>query len=269
MSRQNYYARKRRRKKRAVKEDVILSLVREERRLQPRLGGRKLLVRIRPRLEAAGAEVGRDRFFAFLRDHDLLVKPKPKKPKTTQSRHSLPVYGNRAVETETSGPHQVWVADITYVRTEEGFVYASVIMDRHTRVIVGAHMGDTLETAGCLAALEKALKTLPKGASPLHHSDRGCQYCSHAYVERLHEKGLSVSMTEVFHCYENAHAERVIGTLKQEYELDAIFRTKADAEKAFYQAVYLYNHCRPHRSLGYRTPMEVHQAGGGGKKAAA
>ena len=137
-------------------------------------------------------------------------------------------------------------------------MYAALITDVYSRKIVGAHIGDTLEAEGCLAALEQALEGLPEGCYPLHHSDRGCQYCCHAYIERLQAKGLEISMTEVAHCYENALAERVNGILKQEYEMDRTFRTKAQARKALEQAVWLYNHRRPHLSLDYRTPEEVH-----------
>jgi transposase InsO family protein len=111
-------------------------------------------------------------------------------------------------------------------------LYAALITDVFSRKIVGAHIGDTLEAEGCLKALEQALAALPANRRPIHHSDRGCQYCCHAYVERLQKSGLAISMTEIMHCYENALAERVNGILKQEYELDRTFRTKAQA-KAF------------------------------------
>ena len=104
-----------------------------------------------------------------------------------------------------------------------------------------------------------ALKDLPDGVRPIHHSDRGSQYCCHLYVERLQKAGLGISMTQEMHCYENALAERVNGILKQEYELDSTFRTKEQAQKAFEQAVWLYNHRRPHMSLKYRYPAEVHR----------
>ena len=150
------------------------------------------------------------------------------------------------------------MSDLTYIRTEEGFLFAAVIMDRFSRKIVGSHIGDSLEAEGCLRALEMALTVLPQGRFPIHHSDRGCQYCCHDYVNRLQQMGLPISMTEVMHCYENAAAERVIGILKQEYELDRSFRTKEQAAKAFVQAVFLYNYRRPHLCLNYRTPAQCH-----------
>ena len=170
----------------------------------------------------------------------------------------MPIFGNRFKDKEVRGPHEAWVSDITYIRTEEGFVYAALITDAYSRKIVGAHLGDSLETEGCLRALAQALGELPPGKRPMHHSDRGSQYCSHAYVGRLQAQGMEISMTEELHCYENAMAERVNGILKQEYELDQNFRTKEQAQEAFEQAVWLYNHRRPHLSLAYRTPEQVH-----------
>lgn len=259
MSRQNYYAARHLRQRRAIDEELILELVRHERQAQPRLGGRKLLYLLQADLQEADVSVGRDRFFELLAEHDLLVPPKPGAPHTTNSRHGLPVFLNLLAEREPTAPHQAWVSDLTYVRTQEGFVFAAVIMDRFSRKIVGAHIGDTLETIGCLKALAQALGQLPTNRFPIHHSDRGCQYASHAYVECLQARGLSISMTVENHCYENAHAERVIGILKQEYEMDATFRTKQQAADAFHQAVALYNHRRPHLSLAYAAPEHVHQ----------
>lgn len=259
MSRQNYYAARRLRLRRQVDEAMIVELVKRERQLQPRLGGRKLLHLIREDLRDAGVEVGRDRFFEVLAEADLLVVPKPGTPRTTNSRHSLPVFANLLADRELSAPNEAWVSDLTYIRTDEGFVYAALITDAYSRMIVGAHIGDNLEAEGCLQALEQALATLPAGKQPIHHSDRGSQYCCHAYVERLQARGLPISMTQIMHCYENAKAERVNGILKQEYELDRTFRTKAQAKAAFEQAVWLYNHRRPHLRLNYRFPADVHQ----------
>ena len=259
MSRQNYYAARRLRRRREIDEAMILELVKRERRMQPRLGGRKLLHLLGPDMEEAGVTIGRDRFFEVLARHDLLVVRKPGRPHTTNSRHSLPVFHNLLAGNVFHSPNEAWVSDLTYIRTDEGYLYAALITDVVSRKIVGAHIGDSLEAEGCLAALEKALADLPSDKHPIHHSDRGCQYCCHAYVERLQDRGMPVSMTEIMHCYENAMAERVNGILKQEYELDRTFRTKAQAKKAFEQAVWLYNHRRPHVKLKYRFPADVHK----------
>jgi putative transposase len=258
MSRQNYYAARRLRQRRRVDEALILELVRRERRVQPRLGGRKLLHLLQGDLEEADVDVGRDRFFELLAEHDLLVAPKHRMPHTTNSRHCLPVFHNLFAQMTLQAPNEAWVSDLTYIRTDEGFLFAALITDAYSRKIVGAHIGDSLEAEGCLRALDQALGDLPAGKQPTHHSDRGCQYCCHEYVERLQARGLAISMTEIRHCYENALAERVNGILKQEYEMDRKFRTKAQAKAAFEQAVWLYNHRRPHLMLNYRFPADVH-----------
>ncbi len=259
MSRQNYYAARRLRQRRQIDEAMIMELVRGERQMQPRLGGRKLLHLLREDLDEAGVSIGRDRFFELLAESDMLVVPKPGAPRTTNSRHSLPVFANLLADKLLSAPNEAWVSDLTYIRTDEGFLYAALITDGYSRKIVGAHIGDSLEAEGCLVALDQALRSLPAGKQPIHHSDRGCQYCCHEYVHRLQSRGLAISMTQIMHCYENAQAERVNGILKQEYELDRRFRTKAQARKAFEQAVWLYNHRRPHLRLNYRFPAEVHE----------
>jgi putative transposase len=259
ISRQNYYAARRLRQRREIDEALVLELVKRERRMQPRLGGRKLLHLLREEFTEAGVQIGRDRFFELLAESDLLVVPKPSAPRTTRSRHSLPVFANLVTGKVLKGPNEVWVSDLTYIRTDEGFLYAALITDAYSRKIVGAHIGDSLEAEGCLRALDEALKGLPGDKHPIHHSDRGCQYCCHEYVERLQSRGLGISMTQVMHCYENAQAERVNGILKQEYELDRRFRTKAQARRTFEQAVWLYNHRRPHLGLSYRFPAEVHE----------
>lgn len=261
MSRQNFYAARRQRQCRQLERKVVVELVREERRIQPRLGARKLLHLLRGPLLEAKVEVGRDRFLGLLRQNGLLVERKPRTKRTTQSRHGLPVHRNLVRENPPQGPNEVWVSDLTYVRTAEGFLYASVILDAWSRKLVGMHVGDTLESVGCQAALREALKDLPADKRPIHHSDRGCQYCCGAYMEMLGAAGLAASMTEKNHCYENAQAERVIGILKGEYELDRNFNTKEQARAAVRQARQLYNERRPHFALNLRTPSEVHQAG--------
>lgn len=259
MTRQNYYAKRKRRQKMVVDEDFILSLVKRERREQPRLGGRKVLFLIKDELEENNAAIGRDRFFDLLRPNRLLVERKKSFiPRTTNSRHTLPVFKNLIADRETTGPNQIWVSDLTYIRTDEGFIYGALITDAYSRKIVGSHAGDSLEAEGCISAVNKALRELPANRFPIHHSDRGCQYCCHAYVDVLQGRGLSISMTEANHCYENAMAERVNGILKQEYGLDYTFPTKEQAVSAFYQAVNLYNNNRPHMSLNYQTPAKVH-----------
>jgi transposase InsO family protein len=239
MTRQNYYARHKVRQRRAVDGELIAELVRRERQLQPRLGTRKLYHLLKPDLKRAGVRMGRDRMFEELKKRDLLLPPIPAPyPHTTQSYHNLPVFGNRIKDKELEGPNEVWVSDLSYLRTLEGFLYMALITDKYSRKIVGWHVGDTLEAMGCVRALD----------------------CCHEYVNRLQARGLSISMTEVNHCAENALAERMNGILKQEYGLGVEFVTKATAHQAVQQGIKLYNTRRPHNSLGKRTPAQVHQA---------
>jgi transposase InsO family protein len=259
MTRQNYYKQRKQRKVRKVDGELIARLVRQQRCQHPRIGGRKLHKLLSADLADAGISIGRDAFFSVLREHGLLVDPLPRAPRTTNSQHCLPVFRNLIRDLGPTAPNQIWVSDITYLRTEGNFVYLALVMDLYSRKIVGYHCGDSLESIGCVTALEQALAELPENRFPIHHSDRGCQYCCHEYVKRLFLRDLSVSMTEENHCYENAHAERVNGILKQEYGLRMTFRDGDQARRAVSQAVSLYNNRRPHTSLQYQVPADVHR----------
>jgi transposase InsO family protein len=134
-------------------------------------------------------------------------------------------------------------------------------MDAWSRKIVGWHVGATLEALGCVAAVRMAMAQLSADARPIHHSDRGTQYCCNDYVALLASRELPISMTEENHCYENGKAERLNGILKEEYGLGAEFARKDEVGLAVRQAVALYNERRPHTALGYRTPSAVHEEG--------
>lgn len=259
MTRQNYYKQRRRRHRRDVDEALIVELVCRERAIQPRLGGRKLLHLLRGDLADAGVVIGRDRFFEVLRRHELLIERRVRSARTTDSRHGFGVYDNLLREMELTAPHQAWVSDITYIRTEEGFLYLCLVMDAFSRAIVGFDCSDTLEREGALRALRQALGQLPAGGGTIHHSDRGSQYCCHDYVEQLKAAEVGISMTQENHCYENSQAERLNGILKQEYGLGGCFGSKGEALGAVSEAVGLYNWRRPHQSLGYAMPMQVHK----------
>jgi len=259
MTRQNYYARRQARQEQQVDAGLVVALVVEERRVQPRLGARKLHYLLQGTWAKEGVILGRDRFLEVLREHGLLLEPQPPEyPCTTNSHHCLPVFPNQIKELEVSQPNMVWLGDLTFVRTEMGFVYLALLADKYSRKVVGYHCGETLEAVGCLEALKQAVANLPAGATPIHHSDQGTQYCSHEYVNWAEAHGVSLSMTERDHCAENAQAERLNGILKAEYGLGAKFRTKLSARLAVDQAVHLYNTRRPHTALAYRTPEQVH-----------
>lgn len=257
-SRQAYYQGTEVRRRREVDEEVIVKLVTEQRKQHPRMGGRKLCHLLKPLLKERGIHMGRDRFFAVLKGRGLLVERRRRGVKTTNSRHSFAVWPNRIRHIEASMVNQVWVSDLTYLRTQEGFLYLSLVTDSFSRKIVGFCVNDTLESEGCRKALKRALASLTPGECPIHHSDRGTQYSCTEYVELLLRHGCLISMTEMNHCYENAQAERVNGILKDEYALGETFRTKEQARAAARQAVHLYNAFRPHTCLALRTPDEVH-----------
>ena len=220
---------------------------------------RKLHHLIAPELRAAGVKIGRDRMFATLRQAGYLVVRKPSEwPKSTKVDPTLPVFKNLVKGRRLTQPNQVWVADITYIRTQEAFMYLALITDHWSRKIVGYHLGQTLETGQALRALNMALKGLRPKERPIHHSDRGCQYASHAYVRAVRAAGMEMSMTQEHHSAENALAERVNGILKQEYWLDANFETRVAARRASAQGILLYNTRRPHIALGMATPEAVH-----------
>jgi transposase InsO family protein len=261
MTAQNYYARRCSRRRREVEVELVLALVRAEREQQPRLGGRKLYFMIAPELKAAGVKLGRDRLFEELGKVGLLVARKPSEwPKTTHFDPNLPVFKNLIKRRKVTGPNQVWVADITYIRTEEAFMCLALITDRWSRKIVGYHLGESLATAQVPKALAMALRGLKAGERPIHHSDRGCQYASHDYVAGVRKAGLRMSMTQSNHSAENALAERVNGILKLEYWLDANFASRPEARQATGHGIRMYNTRRPHTALKFATPEQVHNA---------
>jgi transposase InsO family protein len=235
-----------------------LDLVRRERCLQPRLGGKKLYWMLGSDIREICPHFGRDKFLSFLRDNDLLVERKCQYRKTTDSHHHFHRYGNMIKDLCIVRPNQVWASDITYLRTEKGFVYLSLLTDMYSRKIVGWSVSSSLSIEGSVDALKKALRENPLQNSLIHHSGRGVQYCSHQYVEILKRRSISISMTEENHCYENAMAERVNGILKDEYLLDRTFNDLIHAQKACKEAVMLYNTRRPHWALKFKTPEQMH-----------
>jgi len=154
-------------------------------------------------------------------------------------------------------PNQVWVSDITYIRTIKGFCYLALITDMHSRKIVGYDLSDSLELKGCVRALKKAIYQA-NIKHLIHHSDRGIQYCSNQYTQILKRKNIRISMTEENHCYENAIAERVNGILKDEFYLDQTFDNVTHAKRAAKNAINLYNEIRLHLSLDFKTPNMVY-----------
>jgi putative transposase len=259
-SRQSYYKALMNRKNLLKQNDKLLEMIQPIRQMMPRIGGRKLYFMIHNDLMERSLKIGRDKFFDWLRSHDLLISPKRRYVHTTQSHHRFRIYDNLIEEKEVNRPNQVWVSDITYVRTNEGFCYLALITDAYSRKIVGYDVSDSLELEGCLRALKSAFQTASNLSQLIHHSDRGIQYCSNQYTQLLKQYGVKVSMAAKGNCYENALAERVNGILKNEFNLDETFKSKEHAIKTVHQSIYIYNQHRPHWALHLKTPMHCHAA---------
>ena len=242
-----------------LEDQLLHELVIEKRSIMPRLGGKKLYALIRSSMNDHHIHLGRDRLFAWLKRHDLLIKPKKSYTKTTHSHHRFRVYKNLIKNVPITHPDQVWVSDITYLRLQKGFCYLALITDAYSRKIVGFDISDSLELSGCIRALKKACGA-KKLKSLTHHSDRGFQYCSNKYVSLLKENNIQISMAEAGNCYENATAERVNGILKSEFNLDTTFLDLKQAQKAAEQAIHIYNTERPHLALQMRKPSELYAA---------
>ena len=161
-----------------------------------------------------------------------------------------------------SRPNQLWVSDITYIRTGNDFSYLSLITDAYSHKIVGWAVAETLHTKGPLTALQMAVKTLQKGKESLiHHSGRGLQYCCKEYVELLSSYNIQISMTNQGDPGENAIAERINRTIKEEFNCRA-FLSFEQAKAAIAQSIQAYNNLRPHASCDYLTPNQAHQQEG-------
>lgn len=252
-----YYKYQNRQKKRKAVASKVIDLVKEERKDQPRVGTRKLYEALQTSFGAAHIKIGRDSLFDILRKHNMLVKRKKVSCRTTNSYHRFYKYNNLVKDIKVISPNQVWVSDITYIRTVKGFCYLALITDMYSRKIVGYDISDSLELTGCLRALQKALRKARPAVGLVHHSDRGIQYCSNQYVNELKKHKINISMTQENHCYENAIAERVNGILKDEFYLDQCFFSTDHACKATKNAIKIYNSKRLHLSLGYKTPNMV------------
>jgi putative transposase len=183
--------------------------------------------------------------------------PPARTRRTTDSNHAFPRYPNLVADLEITRPDQVWVADITYIRLRQEFVYLAVLMDVFTRNIRGWHLGRNLDHGLTLAALERALALwVPE----IHHSDQGVQYAATAYVQRLQERGVQLSMAAVGQAHENGYAERLIRTIKEEEVYLADYQDFADAQRNIRRFLDdVYNVKRIHSALGYLTPREFEE----------
>jgi len=242
-----------------IQQELILSWVREIRTILPVTGTVKLLHLLQDKFIHHGIHIGRDALHALLDKHDLLIESKKRYMITTNSHHHYRRWPDMVQRRQPYLAEQIWVSDITYLRTNQGFIYLFLITDAYSRKIVGYHLSQTLRASGCLRAIEKAMKERVYPQRPLiHHSDRGIQYCCDAYISLLRRYHIAISMTQSGSPYDNAIAERVNGILKTEFGLYKSFESYAQAVDRVCQAIAKYNYIRPHLSCQLLTPQSKH-----------
>ena len=248
-----------------AEESFVVEYIRRIRQKDRGIGGDKLWHMYK---ENFGEEhsVGYNRFYDIIEKHNLKVRKKKRRARTTDSNPDLPLYPNLIRELSPLRPNQLWVSDITYMviylnaeSDEYDFCYLSVVTDYYTKEIVGWCVGETLEAKFAIEALRMALKRLDGHPTRklIHHSDRGVQYASFAYTDILRNNNISISMTECGDPKENAVAERVNGIIKNELLMGMTFCSIEEVRNAVKAAVDFYNNERPHMSLDWKTPAEA------------
>jgi len=266
VSKQAYYQYKSRKVEREFELVIVLECVTKIRIRLKKIGTRKMLPLLKIELKKHQIKIGRDQLFSLLRDNNMLVKKRKKRVVTTMSFHWLHTYDNLIKNLVPIRSGEIWVCDITYIETMECILYLSLITDAYSRKIVGYRIGENLTAAETIKALEMALLQRNKEVELIHHSDRGVQYCSKEYVGLLQKDNIKISMAETGNPYENAIAERVNGTIKNEMLEDYLKMSKMQAIQAIEQAITIYNQERPHSSCENLTPEQAHEKTGELKK---
>lgn len=261
ITRQAVYQREQRQQYRQNELAPVMALVMEIRRYMPRLGGRKLYFLLKPKLKDLDIKLGRDALFSYLREQGMLVKPKRSYTKTTYSKHWMKKHPNLLADTVVDRPEKVFVSDITYVESDEGVHYLSLVTDACSRKIMGYELSHEMKAHDVVKALKRAVSNRLTNKPLIHHSDRGSQYCSELYQKSLQHYGIDPSMTDGYDCYQNALAERVNGILKQEFLLHRC-KSFDELKKLIAESISTYNRLRPHLSLGMNTPEDVHKKAG-------
>lgn len=255
-------------------EAFVVEFIKSIREKDPGIGGEKLWLMYSERF-GASRHVGYNHFYDIMETYNLKVRKRKRRTKTTDSNHQLPVYPNQIKEIIADRPNQIWVSDITYLPfwlnaadQKYDFCYLSLITDIYTKEIVGYCVGETLETKYTLKALTMALERFKDHPllDLIHHSDRGVQYASYLYTDTLRESNIKISMTESGNPKDNAVAERVNNTIKNELFFGLEFYSIKEVEKAIHEAICFYNKERPHMSLNNMTPAEAANCTGELKK---
>jgi len=219
--------------------------------------------RMRDELESRGHEVSENTVAKLMRDHGLRAASSRKFRVTTDSRHSHPVAENVLDrEFEQEAVDRVWLADITYLWTQEGWLYLACVLDAYSRKVVGWSMGDRITKKLVLDALNMALgRRRPDCSGLLHHSDRGSQYASAAFQELLREENITCSMSRKGNCWDNAMMESFFATLKKERIHQEVYATRAEARASVFDYIErFYNRIRRHSALGNISPVQFEQA---------
>jgi putative transposase len=238
----------------------IVELVKKKRKHHKHKGCKKILGELIDEFQIANIKCGRDKFFDILRENNMLVKFRKRFVKTTQSKHMFFKYPNLIKDLHIYQSEQVFVSDITYIRTKKGFMYLFLITDAYSKQIMGWELSDNLKTINAINALKMAIKNrIYPNRDLIHHSDRGLQYCNTSYIDVLNDNGIKPSMTTKYDPYENPVAERVNGILKTEYEIGDGFVGQKDATREIKFAIWLYNTDRPHMSCHGLTPAVAHR----------
>jgi len=217
--------------------------------------------RVTHALQRAGWKVNHKRVLRIMREESLLCHLKRHFVHTTDSHHPYPVYPNLVNGRTPDAPDVIWVADLTYIRLQSEFVYLATLLDAYSRKCVGWNLSTRMDTNVTLGALEEALATREVSSGLIHHSDRGVQYASYAYTERLLSLGIQISMSAKGNAYDNAKAESFFKTLKQEEVYLKQYHTFEEASANIGQFIdEVYNTKRLHSSLGYAPPVEFEAA---------
>ena len=251
----------------AARESFALQYIKDIRKEDPGIGGMKLWHMYRKEF-GCDYPIGRDRFCRIVDENGLKVRLRIRKPRTTDSTHGLPTYPNLIKDYIPTAANRLWVSDITYIVIMDDdchyhFCYLSLILDAYSEEIVGWSVSPSLDTDSPKAALKMALKRIDgKEVDLIHHSDRGCQYASREYVNMLRSHGIKVSMTESGDPKDNAQAERINNTMKNELLKDKVFNSIEEVITAIALAVDFYNNRRPHMSVGMMTPSEAAESTG-------
>ncbi len=257
-SKQAYYKKIKTKESQDIQESLVLNLVKEKRKLWKKGSGRNLHASLRADFNRHNVKMGRDKFFDLLRNNGLLIKRKQRRTRTTFSYHRFHKYPNLIRELKITRVNQVIVTDITYLylRGTDSFAYLFLVTDLFSRKILGYNVSDNLSAKSGVKALRMALKNIADTKDTIHHSDRGIQYCSDKYTKILKDNNIKISMTENSDPLENAVAERINKTLKEEFTKDKqiSFSNCREAKIIMSQIIKFYNDERPHRSLEMYTP---------------